>query len=89
MNRPSTVLTGFLAVGTLTLGLAFPASAEDGPSGDAGSALSDLTSSSTSPATDVLSDVAQVPTDSSGETAIDANVAGIDVTVPTDPSDPI
>lgn len=89
MNRPLSVLTGFLAVGALTLGLAVPANAEDDPSGDVGAALSQLTADSNSPATDVLSDVAQVTTDSTGDTAIDATVAGIDVTVPTDPSDPI
>ena len=75
-------------MGALTLGLAVPASAEDEPASDVGSTLSDLTNDSTSPATDVLVDVAQVPTDSTGETAIDATVAGIDVIVPTDPSDP-
>lgn len=69
MNRLSAVLTGFFAVGALTIALAVPANAEDNPSVDTGSILSQLTSDSTSPATDVLSDVAQVPTDSAGQTA--------------------
>lgn len=67
MNQRATVLTGFLAVGVLTLGLAVPANAEDEPSGDIGSALLEVTSDSSSPATDVLSDVADVPTDATGD----------------------
>lgn len=79
----------FLSVGALILGLAVPAHAEDDPSVDAGSALSVSTSASSLPTTEVLSNVAQVPTDSSGDTAIDATVGGVDIKVPTDPSNPV
>jgi Protein of unknown function (DUF2599) len=89
LNRTATTSATFLAAGALILGLVVPANAEDEPSVDVGSALLDVTTDSSSPATDVLSDVAQVATDSSGDTAIDATVGGVDITVPTYPSNPV
>jgi hypothetical protein len=89
LNRTSTMSASLLAVGVLILGLAVPAHAEDEPSSDVVSVLSDITSESTSPITDVLENVAQVATDSVGDTAIDADIGGVNISVPTDPSDPV
>ena len=66
-----------------------PAHAEEEPDGGAGSILSKVTSESTSPATDILENVAQVATVSVGDTAIDAVIDGASINVPTDPSRPV
>jgi hypothetical protein len=52
-------------------------------------ALQALTAEASSPATDVLSDVASVTTDTGGGKAIEAAVNDIRVVVPTDPADPV
>ncbi|PDQ34784.1 MAG: hypothetical protein B5766_09340 [Candidatus Lumbricidophila eiseniae] len=83
------VLSGFLAAGALALGVTSPAGAEEELKTETGSVLAEVTSKSTSRATEVLNGVANVSTDSTGDAAIDATVAGTDLIIPTDPSDPI
>lgn len=89
ISRNGSTLTGLFAVGVLTIGFAGPAFAEGQLSSDTGLALSRLTPVSNTQASKVLSDVAPVMVGTSGDTAIDATVAGINVLVPTNPSDPI
>jgi hypothetical protein len=52
-------------------------------------ALTDVTAQSESAATRVLDDVAGVPTDNDGDSAIDSPVQGAEVVVPTTASEPI
>lgn len=89
MKRLVASLTALFAVSALTIGVAVPVYADVQPVDDAGSALSDVTNGPGAADTDVLARLADVSTDTIGAAAIDATVAGIDVTVPTDPSDPI
>jgi len=89
MKRFGAVFTIILTVYLLTFGLAVPAHAEEGAGAEVGSVLSDITSESTSAVTDVLENVAQVATDSVGDTAIDAEIGGVSINVPTDPSSPV
>ena len=53
-------------------------------------ALASVTSiNDTSQTNDVLKQVAEVPTDAQGISAIDANVSGVSITLPTDPSNAV
>lgn len=52
-------------------------------------ALTNVTAQSESTTTRVLEDVATVPTDSAGVSAVDTSIQGADVVIPTDLSDPI
>jgi len=78
-----------LVVGVLTLGFSVPVNAQDDLAAETLSALEAVTDQAGTSATDVLANVADVVTDSSGDTAIEATVAGVEVIVPTDPSDQI
>lgn len=72
----------------MLVSFAVPANAAEA-SGDALETLQAVTSDAASSASAVLSDVAAIPTDSSGTTAIDATVNGVDVVIPVDPASPI
>jgi hypothetical protein len=65
--------------------------AEDTSSGiGVQNALASVTSiNDTNQTNDVLKQVAEVPTDAQGISAIDANVSGVSITLPTDPSNAI
>jgi hypothetical protein len=83
--RSALVATCVMTVLGASIGTAV---AED-ETGDPLGALADVTAESSEPATDVLADVAQVPTTDTGATAVDVSLDGTDVVVPTDPSDPL
>jgi hypothetical protein len=68
--------------------MAAPAHAENSPS-DSLDALASVSAKADTPITDVLSNVAQVPTVDVGVAAIDATVGGVEVTVPSDSSTPV
>lgn len=81
-------LVASCAVSLLSAGVGAAAADDPDMSGQL-QALADVTAQSSDPATDVLGNVAQVPTTENGDTAVDATVDGTDIVVPTDPSDPL
>lgn len=80
-------MSGAAIVGLL-MSLAIPAQADEAKN-DPLSVLEDVTAGSSSAATEVLSDVAGIPTDESGSSAVDAIVNEVRVLIPTDPVDPV
>lgn len=83
----SAALVGCAVIAISLLGTA-PAHAREAAT-DSLSVLSDVSAASSDPTTDVLANVAHVTPSIRGADAIDATIGDIDVTVPTDPSDPL
>ncbi|KZX22527.1 hypothetical protein [Rathayibacter tanaceti] len=80
-----TVMCGVLLASTVVQGGAASAEESDGVL----EALTDVTAQSASTATRVLDNVAVVPMDNAGNSAVDTTVQGAEVVIPTDLSDPV
>lgn len=87
MKAHTTLMTG-AALASVLVSLAIPAHAAETATDPLG-ALTEVSANADSLTTNVLSNVAKVSTDENGSAAINATVAGVDVTVPTDPTAPI
>ena len=73
----------------LLIGLAAPAGAQDETQINAPIVLRDKFANFVSPANEVFQDVAEVPTGSVGQSAMNVELNGVEISIPTDASKPM
>lgn len=89
MRKSIISFSGSVCLSALLIGLAAPAGAQDETQINTLAVLEDKFAGFVSPAKEVMWDVAEVPTGSVGQSAINVDLNGVEISIPTDASNPL